>query len=97
MIGAILFLVWGLLTRLTLFLQDVGCGVGGPGRNIAMFSGAKITGLNFNKYQISRCEFHTKNAGLEHQCNYVQVRQCSVIILFLCLVISTLVSVIKRQ
>ncbi len=33
---------------------DVGCGVGGPLINIAKVSGASITGLNFNAYQIER-------------------------------------------
>jgi sterol 24-C-methyltransferase len=31
---------------------DVGCGVGGPLREIAMFSGATVTGLNNNEYQV---------------------------------------------
>jgi cyclopropane fatty-acyl-phospholipid synthase-like methyltransferase len=31
---------------------DFGCGVGGPMRNIARFSGAKIVGINNNDYQI---------------------------------------------
>eukprot|EP00274_Cyanoptyche_gloeocystis_P001395 CAMPEP_0196656506 /NCGR_PEP_ID=MMETSP1086-20130531/17426_1 /TAXON_ID=77921 /ORGANISM="Cyanoptyche gloeocystis , Strain SAG4.97" /LENGTH=340 /DNA_ID=CAMNT_0041989277 /DNA_START=114 /DNA_END=1136 /DNA_ORIENTATION=+ len=33
---------------------DVGCGVGGPARTIARFSGAHIVGLNLNDYQIKR-------------------------------------------
>ncbi len=33
---------------------DVGCGVGGPLVNIARLSGASITGLNFNAYQVQR-------------------------------------------
>jgi sterol 24-C-methyltransferase len=32
---------------------DVGCGVGGPARNIARFTNASITGLNNNEYQVS--------------------------------------------
>lgn len=32
---------------------DVGCGVGGPMRNIAMFSGASITGITINQYQVN--------------------------------------------
>ena len=31
---------------------DVGCGVGGPARNIARFSGADITGITINDYQV---------------------------------------------
>uniref|UniRef100_A0A1D1XPD8 Methyltransferase n=1 Tax=Anthurium amnicola TaxID=1678845 RepID=A0A1D1XPD8_9ARAE len=33
---------------------DVGCGVGGPAREICQFTGAHITGINNNDYQISR-------------------------------------------
>eukprot|EP00958_Prasinococcus_capsulatus_P019416 scaffold2391_cov381-Prasinococcus_capsulatus_cf.AAC.9 len=33
---------------------DVGCGIGGPLREIASFSGAHVTGLNNNAYQITR-------------------------------------------
>ncbi|XP_039118675.1 cycloartenol-C-24-methyltransferase 1-like isoform X2 [Dioscorea cayenensis subsp. rotundata] len=33
---------------------DVGCGIGGPLREIARFSSTSITGLNNNEYQISR-------------------------------------------
>nr|CAB3491447.1 unnamed protein product [Digitaria exilis] len=33
---------------------DVGCGIGGPLREIARFSSTEITGLNNNAYQISR-------------------------------------------
>ena len=35
---------------------DVGCGVGGPLREIAAFTGASITGLNNNAFQIKRGE-----------------------------------------
>lgn len=30
---------------------DVGCGVGGPMRNMAIFSGAQIDGITINEYQ----------------------------------------------
>ncbi|KAK6119204.1 hypothetical protein DH2020_047052 [Rehmannia glutinosa] len=33
---------------------DVGCGIGGPLREIARFSKTSVTGLNNNEYQISR-------------------------------------------
>src|SRR3982750_3343652 len=35
---------------------DVGCGVGGPMRTIARFSGANVVGVNNNAYQIARGE-----------------------------------------
>ena len=31
---------------------DVGCGVGGPMRNMAIFSGATIEGITINEYQV---------------------------------------------
>lgn len=48
---------------------DIGCGIGGPMRNIARFSGAKITGLNNNAYQLTRLEKLTKQQGLEKLCS----------------------------
>jgi len=35
-------------------VMDIGCGVGGPLRNIARFSKAQVLGLNNNEYQVSR-------------------------------------------
>ena len=43
---------------------DVGCGVGGPAREIAKFTGAHITGLNNNDYQIERATQYAKKEGL---------------------------------
>ncbi|KAF2176945.1 putative sterol 24-c-methyltransferase [Zopfia rhizophila CBS 207.26] len=37
---------------------DVGCGVGGPAKEIAKFSGARVVGLNNNNYQIDRATLH---------------------------------------
>lgn len=34
---------------------DVGSGIGGPMRNICKFTGADITGLTLNQYQVDRC------------------------------------------
>lgn len=51
---------------------DVGCGVGGPAREIARFSDAKITGLNNNDFQIGRARRYTKAAGLEDQVQFVK-------------------------
>jgi sterol 24-C-methyltransferase len=45
---------------------DVGCGVGGPARTIARFSGAKIVGLNNNTYQLERCRVLTQQQGLKN-------------------------------
>ncbi|KAG1739771.1 S-adenosyl-L-methionine-dependent methyltransferase [Suillus occidentalis] len=44
---------------------DVGCGVGGPAREIARFADVNIVGLNNNDFQIQRARKYTKRAGLE--------------------------------
>jgi len=44
---------------------DLGCGVGGPLRNIARFCGADITGLNNSAYQVKICDKHNKREGLD--------------------------------
>lgn len=46
---------------------DVGCGVGGPAREIAKFSGANIIGLNNNDYQIQRATHYAQKEGLSKQ------------------------------
>jgi sterol 24-C-methyltransferase len=43
---------------------DVGCGVGGPGREIIKFTGAKVMGLNNNDYQIERSLYYAAKEGL---------------------------------
>lgn len=35
-------------------LLDCGCGIGGPMRNIARFTGANVTGVTINHYQVHR-------------------------------------------
>lgn len=51
---------------------DVGCGVGGPMRTIARYSGATIVGLNNNDYQLKRLDIHNKRNGLDHLCSGVK-------------------------
>ncbi|KAG8760840.1 Delta(24)-sterol C-methyltransferase [Ceratobasidium sp. 428] len=51
---------------------DVGCGVGGPAREIARFSDANITGLNNNDFQIGRARKYTEKAGLSQQVQFVK-------------------------
>jgi sterol 24-C-methyltransferase len=51
---------------------DLGCGVGGPMRAIARFSGASIIGINNNAYQITRGEKHTRAAGLVDRCRFLK-------------------------
>ncbi|OMO71307.1 Methyltransferase type 11 [Corchorus capsularis] len=51
---------------------DVGCGIGGPLREISRFSGAFVTGLNNNEYQISRGEELNRIRGINSNCTYVK-------------------------
>lgn len=45
---------------------DVGCGVMGPARNIARISGANITGLTINQYQVDRCKILNDSSSVGH-------------------------------
>jgi len=51
---------------------DVGCGVGGPMRNIAMFTGSNIEGITINKYQVTIGNKYNENTGLAHLCKLKQ-------------------------
>ncbi|KAL6061741.1 Methyltransferase [Balamuthia mandrillaris] len=51
---------------------DVGCGVGGPARTIAVFSEANVVGLNNNDYQIERAKKLTAEARLSHQLSFMK-------------------------
>ena len=43
---------------------DVGCGIGGPMRNIAKFTKANVVGVTLNEYQVIRGNELNKNMGL---------------------------------
>jgi sterol 24-C-methyltransferase len=51
---------------------DVGCGVGGPAREIAKFTGANIVGLNNNDYQIERGTRYAAQQGLSKQISFAK-------------------------
>ncbi|KAJ4711594.1 Methyltransferase [Melia azedarach] len=51
---------------------DVGCGIGGPLREIARFSSTSVTGLNNNEYQITRGKALNRIAGVDKTCNFVK-------------------------
>jgi sterol 24-C-methyltransferase len=51
---------------------DVGCGVGGPMRAIARFSGATVVGVNNNDYQIERGTKQNQDAHLAHLCSFLK-------------------------
>lgn len=51
---------------------DVGCGVGGPAREIASFTGARVVGFNNSDYQIDRAIHYGEKRGLSEQVTYVK-------------------------
>eukprot|EP00758_Cryptobia_borreli_P011710 Tbor_TRINITY_DN5685_c0_g1::TRINITY_DN5685_c0_g1_i5::g.8463::m.8463/K00559/E2.1.1.41, SMT1, ERG6; sterol 24-C-methyltransferase len=58
-------------------LLDIGCGVGGPARNISRFTGAEVMGINNNAYQISRARKIDSQLGLSHLVNYTRTDFCN--------------------
>lgn len=51
---------------------DVGCGVGGPARQIATFTGSDIVGVNNNAFQVGRARKYTQKMGLQDQVQFVK-------------------------
>ncbi|CAD6639723.1 HN1_G0018220.mRNA.1.CDS.1 [Saccharomyces cerevisiae] len=51
---------------------DVGCGVGGPAREIARFTGCNVIGLNNNDYQIAKAKYYAKKYNLSDQMDFVK-------------------------
>lgn len=65
-------LALGLGLRPGMHVLDVGCGVGGPARNIARFADVQVTGLNNNAYQVERASKLTREARLHNECVYLE-------------------------
>lgn len=51
---------------------DVGCGVGGPAREIVKFAGVNVVGLNNNDYQIERATRYAAREGLSDQLRFTK-------------------------
>ena len=51
---------------------DLGCGIGGPLREIVRQTGARIVGVNISSYQLERARKLTEEAGLDHLADYVE-------------------------
>jgi len=51
---------------------DCGCGIGGPLRNLGRFTGASITGVTLNQYQVDRGNGLCAKAGLAPRCKLVK-------------------------
>jgi sterol 24-C-methyltransferase len=51
---------------------DLGCGVGGPAREMAIFTGCRVTGVTINGLQVERGNQYNAEAGLADQVHMVQ-------------------------
>ncbi|CAN8101666.1 unnamed protein product [Discula destructiva] len=51
---------------------DVGCGVGGPAREMVKFTGCHVTGININQYQVGRATGYANREGLSDKLEFVQ-------------------------
>ncbi|KAJ5644239.1 sterol 24-C-methyltransferase [Penicillium longicatenatum] len=54
------------------YVLDVGSGVGGPAREIARFTEARVLGINLNEYQIGRAIRYTERDGLSDRVNFIK-------------------------
>ncbi|PKI84803.1 Erg6p [Malassezia vespertilionis] len=66
------FLAHKMSLRRGMRVLDVGCGVGGPAREIARFSEVNIVGVNNNAYQVDRANRYTAKANLENQVEFAK-------------------------
>lgn len=54
-------------------ILDVGCGIGGPMRNIARFTGSHVVGITLNPYQVGRGnELNNLDPSIRGKCKSVQ-------------------------
>ena len=52
---------------------DIGCGVGGPARNIHRATKANVTGVTINEYQVLRAREHTQAMGFQERVHFRQM------------------------
>ena len=50
---------------------DVGCGIGGPMRNISRFADVSVTGITISEPQVKRGEALIAEAGLSDRCRFI--------------------------
>lgn len=55
---------------------DLGCGVGGPARNMVRLTRCNVTGVNNNDYQIRRAKRHDAAAGMSDKISYTKTDFC---------------------
>ena len=53
-------------------VADMGCGVGGPLREIIGFTGANVVGINISSYQLELARKYTDEAGLGHLAEFLE-------------------------
>ena len=58
-------------------ILDIGCGVGGPLRNMVRFTRANVIGINNNAYQISRARRYDAKLGLSSKTDYEKTDFCN--------------------
>ncbi|CAJ2507916.1 Uu.00g091020.m01.CDS01 [Anthostomella pinea] len=58
--------------RRNMQVLDVGCGVGGPAREMVTFTGCRVTGLNISEYQLKHARAYGERNGLSHRLDFVQ-------------------------
>jgi len=51
---------------------DVGCGVGGPAREIVKFTGCHVTGLNISEYQLAHAKTYGERDGISHRLDFIK-------------------------
>lgn len=51
---------------------DMGCGVGGPARQISSFTGCHVTGININQYQVDRATVYAQKHEMANNLEFVQ-------------------------
>ncbi|CAM9133719.1 unnamed protein product [Discosporangium mesarthrocarpum] len=51
---------------------DVGCGVGGPMRNISVFGDCSVQGITINQYQVNVGNKYNNKVGLSDRCSLIQ-------------------------
>jgi sterol 24-C-methyltransferase len=66
------FLASRLGLRSGMRVLDVGCGVGGPMRSIARFSGAHVLGVNISAYQVQKARAYALRDGLSDRCELLE-------------------------
>lgn len=53
-------------------ILEIGCGLGTPARTLAALTGASVTAVNLNKYQLSEARRYTEKAGLTKWVEFIE-------------------------